>query len=159
MTDPDSPPAGAPVAPIPAGDRSALVRLEDICRRIAKGDYDDVDDLFALTIADDASETIHQLAEAFGFMLVQVEAREMRLNMLIEDLTSLKEQLEIANGKLKQENADLAGQLRRLTVDIDRQELKKHVGAIVETEYFQDLQQRAREMRARHSRADQADNE
>ncbi len=63
----------------------------------------------------------------------------MRLNMLIEDLTGLKEQLEIANGKLKQENAELSVQLKRLTVEIDRQELKKHVGAIVETEYFQDL--------------------
>ncbi|TDT99747.1 hypothetical protein DFO45_1458 [Azorhizobium sp. AG788] len=153
MSEPDP-------SPLPcAGDHEALSRLEGICRQIAKGDYDNVDDLFALTVAEDASETIHQLAEAFGFMLVQVEAREMRLNMLIEDLTGLKEQLEIANGKLKQENAELSVQLKRLTVEIDRQELKKHVGAIVETEYFQDLQQRAREMRARHMRSDQARDE
>ncbi|GGF57870.1 hypothetical protein GCM10007301_16980 [Azorhizobium oxalatiphilum] len=153
--------AGASRTPpqVSANDTSALVRLEQLCREIARGDHDHADDLFDLTVAADASEVVHSLAEAFGFMLVQVEAREMHLTNLIDDLTELKGELEIANQRLEKENAQLTGQLKRLTVEIDRHELNKNVGAIVDTEYFQDLQQRAREMRARHLPRDRAQDE
>lgn len=128
----------------------ALQRLERACREIARGNYADADALFDLTVADDASPTLRQLAESVGFMLVQIEAREMRLTGLIEDLKATQQQLEVANRKLAQENAELAVTVQRLRVDIDRQEFHREVGEIVETEYFQQLQRRAREMRARH---------
>lgn len=131
-----------------AGD--PLQRLERVCREIAHGNYKHTEDLFALTTAADASPTIQQLAEAFGFMLVQVEAREMRLSGLIEDLRTLQKELEAANSRLTQENAQLSAHVQKLRIDIDRKQFRREVGEIAETDYFRDLQSRARVMRARH---------
>lgn len=128
----------------------ALHTLETLCREIARGQYDHSDDLFALTAAPEASETVRQLAESFGFMLVSVEAREMRLTHLVEELQGLKRQLEEANARLAQENATLSTTVAELTVQIDRQRFKREVGAIIETDYFRDLQKRAQNLRARH---------
>lgn len=128
----------------------ALHALETLCREIARGQYHHSDDLFALTAAPEASETVRQLAESFGFMLVSVEAREMRLTHLVEELQGLKRQLEAANARLAQENATLSTTVAELTVQIDRQRFKREVGAITETDYFQDLQKRAQHLRARH---------
>ncbi|QTL01718.1 hypothetical protein J5J86_12910 [Aquabacter sp. L1I39] len=127
-----------------------LERLERVCREIAHGNYKHTEDLFALTTAEDASPTIHQLAEAFGFMLVQVEAREMRLSGLIEDLRTLQRELEAANSRLTQENAQLSAHVQKLRIDIDRKQFRREVGEIADTDYFRDLQSRARLMRARH---------
>ncbi len=131
----------------------ALQTLETLCREIARGQYDHSDDLFALTGAQEAPETVRHLAESFGFMLVSVEAREMRLTQLVEELQGLRLQLEEANAKLAQENASLSSTVAELTVQIDRQRFKREVGAIAESEYFQDLQKRAQDLRARHKSA------
>ncbi|TCT02479.1 PP2C family protein-serine/threonine phosphatase [Aquabacter spiritensis] len=131
-------------------ETGALARLERVCWQIAHGSYSHADELFEMTIAEDASPTLRQLAESFGFMLVQVEAREMRLTGLIDDLRAAHADLEVANRRLAKENAELAVTVERLKVDIDRKEFRREVGEIVETEYFQDLQRRARDMRARH---------
>lgn len=127
-----------------------LQRLERVCREIAHGNYKHTEDLFALTTAEDASPVIHELAEAFGFMLVQVEAREMRLSGLIEDLRTLQKELEAANSRLTQENAQLSANVQKLRIDIDRKQFRREVGEIADTDYFRDLQSRARLMRARH---------
>ncbi len=134
---------------LPAGD-DPLQRLERVCREIAQGNYKHTEDLFALTTAEDASPTIQQLAEAFGFMLVQVEAREMRLSGLIEDLRTLQKELEAANSRLTQENAQLSAHVQKLRIDIDRKQFRREVGEIADTDYFRELQSRARVMRARH---------
>ncbi|MEW6256052.1 MAG: hypothetical protein AB1592_08855 [Pseudomonadota bacterium] len=131
----------------------ALQTLETLCREIARGQYDHSDDLFALTDAQDASETVRHLAESFGFMLVSVEAREMRLTQLVEELQGLRRQLEEANAKLARENASLSSTVAELTVQIDRQRFKREVGAIAESDYFQDLQKRAQDLRSRHKGA------
>lgn len=146
------PPEGSDIiAPSPAPEEiDALQRLQRACHEIARGHYSNADDLFDLTIAEDASPTLRQLAESIGFMLVQIEARELRLTGLIEDLELARQQLEQANRKLAQENAELSVTVERLRVDIDKKEFTREVGEIVETEYFQQLQRRAREMRARH---------
>jgi hypothetical protein len=132
------------------GTDHALHTLEVLCREIARGQYDHSDDLFALTAADDASETVRHLAESFGFMLVSVEAREMRLTHLVEELQGLQKQLEEANARLAKENATLSSAVAELTIQIDRQRFKREVGAITESDYFQDLQKRAQDLRARH---------
>ncbi|OZA91199.1 MAG: hypothetical protein B7X76_02790, partial [Azorhizobium sp. 39-67-5] len=75
---------------------------------------------------------------------------EMRLTGLVDDLRTVQKQLEVANRQLAQENAELTVTVERLKVDIDRKEFHREVGEIVETEYFQQLQRRARDMRARH---------
>lgn len=145
---------GNPAAPNETTPRplkgDPLQRLERVCREIAHGNYKHTEDLFALTTAPDASLTVQQLAEAFGFMLVQVEAREMRLSGLIEDLRTLQKELEAANSRLTQENAQLSAHVQKLRIDIDRKQFRREVGEIADTDYFRDLQSRARLMRARH---------
>lgn len=132
------------------GTDHALQTLEVLCREIARGQYDHSDDLFALTASAEASQTVRHLAESFGFMLVSVEAREMRLTHLVEELQALQKQLEAANARLAKENATLSSAVAELTIQIDRQRFKREVGAITESDYFQDLQKRAQDLRARH---------
>ncbi|WP_454917991.1 hypothetical protein [Xanthobacter sediminis] len=144
---------------IQKAEQQALQKLDQLCRQIAHGNYDYTDELFALTCAEEASDTIRQLAESFGFMLVQVEARETRLTWLVEELQELKVQLEEANGRLQKENASLSSTVAQLTVEIDRQRFKREVGAIAESEYFQNLQRRARTLRERHRTAEPKDPE
>ncbi|MDQ0509457.1 hypothetical protein [Ancylobacter amanitiformis] len=126
-----------------------MSRLDKVCHEIARGNYGNTDDLFALTVDPTASQTIRELAESFGSMLVQVEAREFRLTGLIEELREAHRQLEDANRQLARENVTLARKVQTLTIEIDRQRFKREVGEIIETDYFQDLQKRARSMRAR----------
>ncbi|MFG1295551.1 MULTISPECIES: hypothetical protein [Xanthobacter] len=143
----------------PSTELQALQKLDRLCRQIARGNYDYTDELFALTCAQEASSTVRELAESFGFMLVQVEARETRLTWLIEELQELKAQLEEANGRLRKENATLTTAVAQLTVEIDRQRFKREVGAITESDYFQNLQRRARSLRERHKAAQTKDRE
>ncbi|MFG1429771.1 hypothetical protein V5F44_01220 [Xanthobacter sp. V2C-8] len=140
-------------------EAQTLQKLDRLCRQIARGNYDYTDELFALTCAEEASDTIRELAESFGFMLVQVEARETRLTWLVEELQEVKAQLEEANGRLRKENATLTSAVAQLTVEIDRQKCKREVGAIAESEYFQNLQRRARALRERHKAAEPRDRE
>ncbi|MFG1418006.1 hypothetical protein V5F38_13085 [Xanthobacter sp. V0B-10] len=140
-------------------EAQTLQKLDRLCRQIARGNYDYTDELFALTCAEEASDTIRELAESFGFMLVQVEARETRLTWLVEELQEVKAQLEEANGRLRKENATLTSAVAQLTVEIDRQKFKREVGAIAESEYFQNLQRRARALRERHKAAEPRDRE
>ncbi len=129
--------------------REALARLDRVCHQIARGDYGNIDDLFALTVDEKASPIIRELAESFGSMLVQVEAREFRLTGLIDELREAQVQLEAANRRLAQENVTLTHKVATLTIEIDRHRFKREVGEIIETDYFQDLQRRARGMRER----------
>ncbi|OYX08459.1 MAG: hypothetical protein B7Z15_15000, partial [Rhizobiales bacterium 32-66-8] len=94
--------------PLKPTDLRALQKLDDVCRQIAHGQYANVEELFALTSPEHASPLIRELAESFGFMLVQVEAREMRLTDLVDELKGLHAQLEAANLKLSKENAVLS---------------------------------------------------
>lgn len=142
------------MSPTPPGtELHTLQKLDQLCRQIARGNYDATDELFALTCAEDASDTIRELAESFGFMLVQVEARETRLTWLVEELQEVKAQLVEANSRLRQENATLSSTVAQLTVEVDRQRCKREVGAITESDYFQNLQRRARSLRERHKAA------
>lgn len=157
--DAQTPPDAPGTADAPTTELQALQKLDKLCRQIARGNYDYTDELFALTCADEASPTIRELAESFGFMLVQVEARETRLTWLIEELQEVKAQLEEANGRLRKENATLTTAVAQLTVEIDRQRFKREVGAIADSDYFQNLQRRARSLRERHKSAQPKDRE
>lgn len=67
-----------------------LQRLLDLIDQVAAGNY--ADDIMALT-TDDTPEPIKSIAEAMGMMMVKVEAREYRLEMLVEELRQLNEQI------------------------------------------------------------------
>jgi diguanylate cyclase (GGDEF)-like protein len=74
-----------------------LDNLIAVAGKIARGDYDDVDTLLTMTGADHLPPKIQALAESFGMMLVQVEAREFKLGMTIDALERTQVELERAN--------------------------------------------------------------
>lgn len=65
-----------------------LEKLLVIMDEIAKGNYSN--DIMPLT-AEGQPETVRRIAEAMGLMMVKVEAREYRLEMLVEELRDLNE--------------------------------------------------------------------
>lgn len=128
-------------------------RLRDLCGELARGDYDNIDSLFAMTADAEAPETIRELAEAFGSMAVQIEAREFRLGEMLAELKEANRRLEDANRNIASENANLKTQVQRLVIEIDQTRKEREVAGIVETDYFRALQERAQAMRQRHAAA------
>ena len=61
--------------------------LNGCCKKIASGKYDksDSERLFELSKKGRYPSILAELAESFGMMLVKVEAREFRLNQIIEE--------------------------------------------------------------------------
>jgi len=125
-------------------------RLRELCGELARGDYGQIDILFAMTADDAAPETVRDLAEAFGSMAVQIEAREFRLGETLAELKEANRRLEEANRSITSENANLKTQVERLAIEIDQSRKEREVAAIVETDYFKALQERAQAMRQRH---------
>ncbi len=63
--------------------------LKDLIRltgEVSRGSYDNAREIFELTKEDSYPGLVSELAESFGMMLVQIEAREYRLEQMIEDL-------------------------------------------------------------------------
>jgi glycerate kinase len=82
-----------------------LTAVADLCAEVAGGRYDNINRLFDLT--GDDHPAVAELAEAFGMMVVQLEAREYDLDQTVRDLRETKRQLEAAQQQLSRENADL----------------------------------------------------
>lgn len=125
-------------------------RLGALCGELAKGDYGNIDSLFAMTADAGVPEMVRDLAEAFGSMAVQIEAREFRLSGMLAELKEANRRLEDANRSISSENDSLKTQVQRLAIEIDQARKEREVEAIVETDYFKALQERARMMRRRH---------
>jgi transcriptional regulator with PAS, ATPase and Fis domain len=87
-------------------------QLIALCREVALGDYNQCHALFELTKTQEYPPPVTALAEAFGLMLVKVEAREYRLEALVEELTLTKKKLEEASRRLKTENQHLKSHLK-----------------------------------------------
>jgi transcriptional regulator with PAS, ATPase and Fis domain len=92
--------------------RGLIDRLIQLCDEVAQGHYENAHDLFELTKTRHYPDPVTKLAESFGMMLVKVEAREYRLETLVEELTKTKEQLEEASRKLQAENIHLKAHLK-----------------------------------------------
>ncbi|MBI9089832.1 MAG: sigma-54-dependent Fis family transcriptional regulator [Desulfobacterium sp.] len=71
-----------------------------------------IGNLFALTDQAKTSKVFSSLAESFGLMLVKLEARELKQEKLIEALKENNRALEIAKGKLGEQNRSLVLSLR-----------------------------------------------
>jgi len=69
--------------------------------------------LFALTNQAKGVDKISSLAESFGLMLVKLEARELKQEGLIEELTKKNQELELAKQLLGEQNRSLAVSLRQ----------------------------------------------
>jgi exonuclease VII small subunit len=130
------------------GDR-VLRSLLAVCERIAQGDYGQVEALFEMTGARAEGATEAALAEAFGNMVVQLEAREYRLNMTIDSLREAQRQLEAAQRQLAAENKQLKIDIQRMQIEIDQTKKEQEVAEITDTDYFQELRQKARQLRDR----------
>jgi diguanylate cyclase (GGDEF)-like protein len=74
-----------------------LARLTKVTASVAQGDESSVDDLMSLTGDGDFPPQLVELAEQIGSLVVQKEAREFRLEMIIEDLLDAQSRLEQAN--------------------------------------------------------------
>jgi hypothetical protein len=69
--------------------------LNGCCKKIASGNYEkkDAERLFELAKKSRYPGILSELAESFGMMMVKVEAREFRLNQIIEELEQTKNKL------------------------------------------------------------------
>ncbi|MFW5489377.1 MAG: sigma-54 interaction domain-containing protein [Desulfovibrio sp.] len=93
-------------------ENELLGHLANICEDIAKGRFTEARDLFEMTRVGCYPATVTGLAEAFGMMLVKVEAREYRLEHIIEELKAAKAEVEKMHLRLAKENKQLKRNLR-----------------------------------------------
>lgn len=89
-----------------------LKYLIDLCEDLSMGRYAKVEELFELTKEGKYPSLITELAEAFGLMMVKVEAREYRLDQMIGALKRTKDELSSAKERLSAENVHLKKNLR-----------------------------------------------
>jgi len=90
-----------------------LDRLIAVTEEISKGRFGQYDDIFELTKSGQYPPLIARFAESFGMMAVKVEAREYRLEQIIEELRATELQLRTAREQLARENSSLKKNLRR----------------------------------------------
>lgn len=92
----------------PQKSQDLIGRLVTLCGEVSRGRYGNVRELFELTKKTGLyPEDIRELAEAFGMMLVKVEAREFHGRKLIESLEKTQAELYLARERLARENAGL----------------------------------------------------
>ena len=87
--------------------RELFSLLTDLCDDLAMGRKADVDRLFAMTREGTGPEMLVRLAEAFGMMLVRVEARDFQSSQLIQQLQSKNAELEALHRVLMEKNENL----------------------------------------------------
>ncbi len=127
-----------------------LATLGELCAEVAGGQYQNINRLFDLT-GDDQPAIVAELAEAFGMMVVQLEAREFGLDRTVQDLRETQRQLEVAQRALSRENESLKQKVQQMTVEIDQKKKDRQVAKITESDYFKELQDKAASLRARRS--------
>lgn len=76
-----------------------------------------------------------------------------------DEMGSLAEVFDIMVGKVYQREQTLIRRVEELKIEIDEVKRRKQVSEIVETDFFQDLQAKARRMRIRHRTEDAPDDE
>lgn len=125
-----------------------LARLQQLSQEVAHGNYAVFEEIEALTNDPNVTPEVQELAEAFGMMVVRIEAREFHLSGVIEDLSEARRRLEDARKRLERENGTLRAEVNELRIHIDREKKDREVETIAESDYFKDLQKRARSLRA-----------
>jgi transcriptional regulator with PAS, ATPase and Fis domain len=94
-------------------ENQLLDRLIAVTEELSQGRFGQYDDIFELTKSGQYPPLIARFAESFGMMAVKVEAREYRLEQMIEELRSTEAQLRTAREQLARENSTLKKNLRR----------------------------------------------
>ena len=90
-----------------------LALLIRLCDDLAWGRPADEDALFALTREGSSSPDLERLAEAFGMMIVKVEAREFHRAELLEKVEQLSQELEKSRLRLHEENRQVVETLQK----------------------------------------------
>ena len=86
--------------------------LTKLCEELAMGRHTECDRLFELTREGAAPADLARLAEAFGMMLVRVEAREYQNSQLIQELRGKNAELEALHQLLTEKNDALRRQVQ-----------------------------------------------
>ena len=94
-------------------EHEILTEMQSLCHELAWGRHGQADALFELTTKKCAPDDIRELAEAFGMMLVKVEAREYRLEQVVGQLQNKTRELEQARKTLAKQNKALKSSLRK----------------------------------------------
>ena len=97
----------------PLSEQAFLDTLINLCDDLAWGRPASEDRLFALTKEGAGPKNYVRLAEAFGMMLVKVEAREFALEQRIAELADARRQLEHSLAIEATENSRMKRDLRR----------------------------------------------
>jgi hypothetical protein len=111
----------------------ALSRLGQICRAIAKGNYDYIQLLDAMTLAGPYPEEISGLAESFSLMLLKLQAHE--------------EKLDEALSALKKKNHSLQDKVHAMKIDINQIKKANAINKITQTEFFKEIAHKAKQRR------------
>lgn len=95
-------------------------RLCEVFRAIASGHYDSscIETLFELTQDTIYPRYITELAENFGLMLMQVEAREMQAQKLIQELEQTRLEFQRYTHQLEQRIAEKTDDLKRANEEL-----------------------------------------
>lgn len=93
--------------------KGLLNHLISVAEDVSMGRYGRHNEIFELTKTGQYPPLITRLAESFGMMIVKVEAREFRLEQIIEDLKKIQAELFAAKQKLSRENINLRKNLLR----------------------------------------------
>lgn len=88
--------------------------LTELCGEIALGRHADSDALYELTREDSGPSELVRLAEAFGMMMVRVDAREFQNSQLIQQLQAKNAELEALHQVLVERNDDLSRQMQEI---------------------------------------------
>jgi len=103
-----------------------LDQLITAAESISNGRYDDLDQVFSMTDSGHYPEVVARFAEAFGMMAVQIQAREFRLEQIIEDLTVTRDELAVSNERLQKSLSDL----QQAQMQLIQQEKMESVGRL-----------------------------
>jgi len=74
---------------------------------LSMGRYGEYDQVFDMTNSEQYPPVVARFAEAFGMMAMKVEAREVRLEQMIDDLTRARDELAVSNDRLQQSLKEL----------------------------------------------------
>ena len=84
-----------------------LEQLMAVAENISMGRFESHDQLLTMTNSEKYPAFIARFAEAFSMMAVKIEAREFRLEQIIDDLSRTRDELTLSNEKLQQSLQEL----------------------------------------------------
>lgn len=84
-----------------------LAQLIVAAEKLSMGRYEGDQQIFAMTDDGRYPPVVARFAEAFGMMAVKIEAREFRLEQMIDDLTRTRDELTVTNQRLQQSLQEL----------------------------------------------------